>query len=144
MPAISLVDERPEGFEAVKQRFPLIHVHYGDRPNLLLGIEGGFTDDELIAGLRHFYENWQASVDFPDSPPPDLILAQQNWGAGTSIWEALEELAGQHGIRIWRIYPVVTGFQIEQDRHPLAVDRELHDSIVAMANPPVTAVTVGD
>lgn len=128
MPAISLSGESPTDFELRKQGFPLIHIHFSDRPNSLLGVDGGFTDEELMAGLRHFYDNWQPPAGHPDTPP-DLILALQNWGAGASVWDALEELAAQHGVRLWRVYPVVTGFRIERERHPLVIDQQLLESI---------------
>src|SRR5438270_506671 len=54
-------------------------------PNQILGVEGSFTDEQIIAGIRKFYREWRAPAADPSQPHPALILATQNWGSGHAL-----------------------------------------------------------
>lgn len=97
-------------------------------PNQLLGIEGSFTDEQMIAGLRKFYGEWRPPSTDPTQPRPQLILAQQNWGCGAGLYEPLKALSAEFEIDVYQLYPVVT--QIESNpSHPTPNDKRLAELI---------------
>ena len=49
-------------------------------PNQILGIEGTFSDEQVLTGLKKFYRKWRRPANDPTKPPPQVILACQNWG----------------------------------------------------------------
>lgn len=80
-------------------------------PNQILGIDGSFTDDQIIAGLKKFYEQWRPAAGHRSDIRPQLILAQQNWGCGSRLYKPLEEISKKYEIDVYQLYPVLT--QIE-------------------------------
>lgn len=97
-------------------------------PNQILGIEGSFTDEQIITGLRKFYREWRPPENDPTGPRPQLILAQQNWGCGGTLYEPLKALSAEFEIDVYQLYPVVT--QIESTPgHPTPNDKRLAELI---------------
>ncbi|MCE9611623.1 MAG: hypothetical protein K8R23_15605 [Chthoniobacter sp.] len=97
-------------------------------PNQILGIEGSFTDEQIITGLKKFYREWRAPADDPTRPRPQLILAQQNWGCGSGLYEPLKALSAEFEIDVYQLYPVVT--QIDSNpHHPTPNDKRLAELI---------------
>ena len=97
-------------------------------PNQILGIEGSFTDEQIIAGLRKFYREWRPPADDATRPRPQLILAQQNWGCGAGLYEPLKALSADFEIDVYQLYPVTTQIQ-SNPGHPTPNDKRLGELI---------------
>lgn len=100
-------------------------------PNQILGIEGSFTDEQVIAGLRKFYREWLPPASDPTQPRPQLILAQQNWGCGAGLYEPLKALSVEFEIDVYQLYPVLTQFESSSE-HPTSNDKRLAELIKAI------------
>jgi hypothetical protein len=97
-------------------------------PNQILGIDGSFTGEQIVTGLRKFYREWRPPAGDSTQPRPQLILAQQNWGCGSDLYEPLKALSAEFEIDIYQLYPVVT--QIESNPgHPTPNDKRLGELI---------------
>ena len=107
----------------------LIFARWDTRPpNQILGIEGSFTNEQILSGLRKFYREWRPPADDAMQPRPPLILAQQNWGSGAGLFEPLKALSAEFAIDVYQLYPVVT--QIESNPgHPTPNDQRLGELI---------------
>jgi len=97
-------------------------------PNQILGVEGSFTDEQIIAGLRKFYREWRPPANDLDQPPPQLILAQQNWGCGGALYDSLKAISAEFKIDVYQIYPVLTQFE-SATWHPTPNDKRLGELI---------------
>jgi hypothetical protein len=106
----------------------LIFARYSKPPNQILGLKGTFTDEQIITGLKKFYREWRPPANDADRPRPQLILAQQNWGCGGSLYEPLKALSAEFEIDVYQIYPVVTQFE-SSPGHPTANDKRLGELI---------------
>lgn len=107
----------------------LIYARWDTRPpNTLVGVSGSFSDDQILAALRKFYAEWRPPADDPHRKPPQLILAQQNWGCGATLYEALKRLSGEIGIDVYTLYPVITEI-VATPKHPTANDKRLGEML---------------
>ncbi|MES2468012.1 MAG: hypothetical protein V4675_11970 [Verrucomicrobiota bacterium] len=97
-------------------------------PNQILGIEGSFTDEQIIAGLRKFYREWRPPADDATRPRPQLILALQNWGCGAGLYEPLKALSADFEIDVYQLYPVTSQIQ-SNPSHPTPNDKRLGELI---------------
>jgi hypothetical protein len=97
-------------------------------PNQILGIEGSFTDEQIISGLRKFYHKWRPPANELDRPPPEVIFAQQNWGCGAGLREPLEDLSIEFDLDVYQLYPVVTQIKSHPE-HPTPNDKRLAELI---------------
>lgn len=97
-------------------------------PNTIIGIEGSFTDEQIISALTRFYRDWRPSAEDTSTRRPGLVLASQNWGSGASLYRALKDLSAEFGIDVYVLYPVVTHIE-RQPFHPTANDKRLAELI---------------
>lgn len=97
-------------------------------PNQILGIDGTFTDAQIIAGLREFYLKWRAPESDTSRPRPQLILAAQNWGCGAGLYEQVEKISQEFEIDVYTIYPVISELGTDKS-HPRANDKVLAEII---------------
>jgi len=96
----------------------------GKNPNTILGIDGSFRDDQIVAGLKRFYREWRPPVDQPTIRPPHIILASQDWGARGGLDEQLKSLSAEYGIDIYLYHPVITAIA-PHPSHPTPNDKRL-------------------
>jgi hypothetical protein len=109
--------------------------HDKQPPNQILGVEGSFSDEQVIAALKNFYLEWQSPSPHPDGPRPKLILAAQNWGCGSRLHEPLKTLSAELGFDVYMLYPVLT--DIQQHRgHPTTSDKRLGEILTLIAKTP--------
>ncbi len=92
-------------------------------PNEIAGVKGSFADDQIVAALRKFYKEWRAPSG-TGLPRPKLILAMQNWGCGSGLYEPLKHLSAEFEIDVYQLYPVITRIKSKPE-HPAANDRRL-------------------
>jgi hypothetical protein len=97
-------------------------------PNQILGVDDTFTDAQIIVGLREFYLKWRAPESDSSRPRPQLILAAQNWGCGSSLYKQVEQLSQEFEIDVYLIYPVISEFGTDNS-HPRANDKVLAEMI---------------
>jgi hypothetical protein len=97
-------------------------------PNTILGIPGSFTDDQIIAALKRFYQEWRPPKENPSAPRPKIILAAQNWGSGATLYDPLKSLSAEFQVDIYMLYPVVTYIEPQQ-WHPTPNDKRLSELI---------------
>ena len=109
--------------------------HDKQPPNQILGVEGSFTDEQLIAALKTFYLEWHSPPPHPDGPRPKLILAAQNWGCGAGLYKPLETLSAELGFDVYMLYPVLTDIQQTPD-HPTSSDKRLGEILTLNAKIP--------
>src|SRR5947209_1173467 len=107
---VILYHHQQEHFDGLTGPF-LIYARWDRKPpNQILGVEGSFTDEQIVAGLRKFYLEWRPPAQHPTQPPPQLILAQQNWGCGGTLYAPLQTLSEEYKIDVYTLYPVITNF----------------------------------
>jgi hypothetical protein len=104
-------------------------------PNQIIGVEGSFTDEQILAALKTFYLEWRSPEPHPDGPRPKLILAAQNWGCGTGLYEPLKALSAELGFDVYELYPVLTDIQQGRD-HPTPSDKRLGEILALNAKIP--------
>jgi|GEM_PF-3684147 len=92
-------------------------------PNQILGVKGSFTDEQILTALKKFYREWRPSSE-TSVPRPKLIIAVQNRGGGSGLFEPLKKLSAEFEIDVYQIYPVTTGFQ-SRPEYPTANDKRL-------------------
>jgi hypothetical protein len=97
-------------------------------PNQILGIEGSFTDEQIIAGLRKFYREWRSPANDPTYPRPQLIFAQQNWGCGSGLYKPLKAISAEFEIDVYELYPVITQIEFTPGK-PTPNDKRLAELI---------------
>ena len=109
--------------------------HDKQPPNQILGVEGSFTDEQIITALKTFYLEWHSPPPHPDGPRPKLILAAQNWGCGAGLYKPLEALSAQLGFDVYTLYPVLADIQQTGD-HPTPSDKRLGEILTLNAKTP--------
>ena len=115
--------------KAIMQEPLLVYARWDVKPpNQIPGIDGTFTDAQIIAGLREFYLKWRAPESDSSQPRPQLILAAQNWGCGAGLHEQLEKLSKEFEIDVYTIYPVISEIRADKS-HPRATDKVLAEMI---------------
>lgn len=102
--------------------------HDIEPPNQILGIEGSFTDEQIITGLRKFYREWRPPADDANKPRPQLILAKQNWGCGAALYEPLKAISAEFEIDVYKLYPVIRHIE-SNPIHPTPNDKRLGELI---------------
>lgn len=99
-----------------------------ERPNSIIGIEGSFTDEQIIAALKRFYREWQPPKDYPSTERPSIILAKQGWGSGAPLYKALKDLSAEFQLDVYQFDGVRTHFEV-QAYHPTPNDKRLGELI---------------
>jgi hypothetical protein len=107
----------------------LIFARWDTNPsNTILGVNGSFSDEQIMAALKRFYREWHPPQNDPSASRPRIVLAAQNWGSGATLCELLKSLSAEFQLDVYMLYPVVTYIQPEP-WHPTANDKRLGELI---------------
>lgn len=110
-------------------------IHAND--NQIIGVDGSFTDGQILAALRKFYLGWRPPSENTYYPRPNLIIAQREWGCGARLYEPLKAISAEFEIDVY-LLPAVLGEFETSSRHPTKNDMRLSELLKSPETKPST------